>query len=184
MRFIIVLGSSNKNIIKKRVDVAIEYFNRYNAELRDLDLYDNGYIEQYLILSGGGSPVLDRDKNVPANKRCIAQTESEYMRQYAILKGIPQQFILTESKSVNTEQNIINSKKMVDTFSYGGINTDIIICTSKFHALRAKVISQNIMKGYNLSFIYPEEEVSFEQHNKEMISMYKYMLSTFEKTIK
>ncbi|BFH64781.1 hypothetical protein PAJ34TS1_53730 [Paenibacillus azoreducens] len=57
------------------------------------------------------------------------------MQKYAIEKGIPPEHTLKEDRSVNTYQNMLFSKQIMDSLKNGKYNS--IFTTNNFHLFRA-----------------------------------------------
>lgn len=117
--YVIVLGAKVRgtkitNSLKKRLDKAAEY------------AMGNPNIK--LIVSGGQGPGED-------------VTEAKAMKEYLILKGIPAVNIIEEGASRNTNENIINSKKIIQDRNIAEgkdiTQTKIIVVTNGFHVYRA-----------------------------------------------
>lgn len=123
--YMIVLGSQVRAdgpavITKYRLDRAREY-------LKD-------HPETVCIVSGG------QGKNEPAPEAVI-------MKQYLVQKGIPTEQILTEDRSLNTIENIRNSKAMIlEQKSAEGdaeIEDDVGIVTNNFHVFRGVMLARH-----------------------------------------
>lgn len=115
LEYIIVLGakvdeSGPSSILKARLNAAIK-----SAEQNP---------EAKIIVSGG------QGSNEPFS-------EAEGMRRYLVEKGIDEGRIILEPDSLNTNQNIINSKKII-----GNNEARIGIVTSNFHVYRACKIAK------------------------------------------
>lgn len=80
-----------------------------------------------IIFSGGQGP----DENL---------SEAEAMQTYAIEKGIPPEHTLKKDRSVNTYQNMLFSKQMMDSLKNGKYNS--IFTTNNFHLLRASLFAK------------------------------------------
>lgn len=120
--YIIVLGSGLLNgkevtpLLASRVDKSIEaYFENEGSTL---------------VLSGGQGP----DEDI---------SESQAMKNYALSKGVPEQAILMEDKSVNTEENLLFSKKLIDA-KQSGAQENILVVTTSYHVLRALLLAKNL----------------------------------------
>lgn len=138
MSVILVLGNNNKEVSLKRVDRALEYFKNCNTS------------DKYLMFSGGVS----------------YPTEAEYMKEYAISKGMNDDSIITESESRNTIENFQKSKEILDkNFKHGSCS--VIVCTSAFHIKRSMVLARMILVGYYTTFIHTQEVVSEIQCKNE-----------------
>ncbi|GLY12467.1 YdcF family protein [Pseudobacillus badius] len=120
--FIIVLGSGLINdkvppLLASRINKAIDfYWKQANAAFPPI-----------LLFSGGQGP----DENLP---------EAEAMQKYAIEKGIPSEHTLTETRSVNTFQNMLFSKQIMD--SVKGSEYNSIFTTNNFHLFRASLYAK------------------------------------------
>jgi uncharacterized SAM-binding protein YcdF (DUF218 family) len=68
-------------------------------------------------------------------------SESVAMWQYAKRKGIPDEDMLLESKSVSTFENMMFSKRIMDSES-GGKPYRCIYATSNYHLLRAGILAR------------------------------------------
>ncbi len=82
---IVVLGNSQRSVLKKRLDTAIDRVNSRR---------ENG-LGTFLIFSGSFG-------------------EAEEMEKLALERNIPEKFYVLENKSVNTNQNIAFSKTLLD----------------------------------------------------------------------
>ncbi|MCQ2500897.1 MAG: YdcF family protein [Lachnospiraceae bacterium] len=108
--YLIVLGAHiNGDVVSRalqnRLDTAVRYY-RENPDTK-------------LILSGGKGPGEDI-------------TEAQAMREYLLQKGVPEESILTEEQSFNTEENIVNCRKLAERD-----DKKLIIVTNRFHLSRA-----------------------------------------------
>lgn len=114
--FIIVLGSGLINdkvppLLASRINKAIDFYRKQAAISSP----------PTIIFSGGQGP----DENLP---------EAEAMQMYAVEKGIPIEHTIQENRSVNTYQNMLFSKQIMDSLKdkYRSIFT-----TNNFHLFRA-----------------------------------------------
>ena len=64
-------------------------------------------------------------------------TEAEAMRRYLVQEGIEAERLLMEGNSVNTEENIRNSAKLI-----GDKSKKVVIVSNSFHIYRAKGIAK------------------------------------------
>lgn len=119
---VIVLGAKirGENVTRAladRLDAAYDYASKEGNE------------DVIIIVSGGQG-----DDEVT--------TEAKVMKQYLVDKGMDEERVLMEDKSVNTKQNL--------TFSYEiikekiGEDAKIAICTSNFHVYRATLLAKNM----------------------------------------
>lgn len=116
--FIIVLGSGLINdkvppLLASRINKAIDFYQKQAAV----------NAPPTIIFSGGQGP----DENLP---------EAEAMQKYAVEKGIPLEHTLQENRSVNTYQNMLFSKRIMDTLKPDG-KYNSIFTTNNFHLFRS-----------------------------------------------
>jgi len=121
--FIIVLGSGLINdkvppLLASRIQKAIDFYHRQAAVSTP----------PTIILSGGQGA----DENLP---------EAEAMQRYAIEKGIPIEHTLQENRSVNTYQNMLFSKQIMDDIKQGEAYNSIFT-TNNFHLFRAGIYAR------------------------------------------
>lgn len=123
--YIIVLGAGLLNghivspLLARRIDKGIEFYRKQLAA--------TGKAAK-LLMSGGQGP----DEELP---------EAQAMKQYALAQGIPEKDILTETRSVNTLQNMKFSKELMDQLS--DFNEYHAIFTSNnYHIFRAGIYAQ------------------------------------------
>ena len=126
-----VRGSELSNSLKKRLDKALEYAeNNPNT---------------VLVLSGGKGEGEDI-------------SEAEAMYDYLQYNGIPESQLLLEEQSVNTVQNIVFSKKVIDyqekykameareslldSYKERSDSVKIAVLTSNYHVFRAEAIAR------------------------------------------
>lgn len=114
--FIIVLGSGLINdkvppLLASRINKAIDFY------WKQISVGSPPII----IFSGGQGP----DENLP---------EAEAMQKYAIEKGIPIEHTIQENRSVNTYENMLFSKQIMDTLKN---KYNSIFSTNNFHLFRA-----------------------------------------------
>lgn len=120
--FIIVLGSGLINdevppLLASRINKAIDFYWKQAAVA----------FPPIIIFSGGQGA----DENLP---------EAEAMQKYAVEKGIPIEHTLTETCSVNTFQNMLYSKQIMDSMKEGNYNS--IFTTNNFHLFRASLYAK------------------------------------------
>ncbi len=116
--FVLVLGAQVENdrisaSLKYRLDAAYEIYTEHP--------------ESVFVVSGGQGP----DEN---------NSEAYYMEQYLIEKGVPSEQIICEDQSLNTFENIKNSKQIMDSFSDGEYSVTVV--SNAFHTFRAKFLAQ------------------------------------------
>lgn len=165
MKVIIVLGSSDLNICRRRVDRAIEEFQKQPAE--DLVGFDKTPVCLQKILFSGSNPKTET-------------YEAILMKNYAESRGIDSRFLLTETESRNTIENFLFSKKILEN-NYPVLE-NVCICTSNFHIARSMMIAKFILKDYYLSFIATREVITPEEKQRENVSVI-HCLEFFKKQL-
>jgi uncharacterized SAM-binding protein YcdF (DUF218 family) len=140
MEIIIVLGNSNPIIMKKRVERSITEFKRTSYEY--YDHFSREYKANKLLLFTGGL--------------------SDNMKEYALSQNIDKKFIVTENKSRNTIQNMVETKKLLrEMFTDSVIfSPKLTICTSSFHIRSSIIISKFYLAEYILNYIHTDEHVT------------------------
>lgn len=120
-----LIGSRVPPLLAGRIDKAIRFYEKQKKR----------HHPPKLLFSGGkGSDE--------------ALSEAEAMKQYALTKGIPPEFILTETDSVNTRENMLYSKKIMEQDA-GQKPYLCIYATSNFHLLRAGIYARQC--GLNIA---------------------------------
>jgi len=158
--FTIVLGNSNIQILNSRLNKGIsEFFKTKNYEDEE-DVYG---IHNFIILSGRGNGINFNDKTY--------SSEAEYMFEY-VSKYIQTKYIILESNSNNTFENLTNCYKLISNrypiHQYNG-NIHVNICTSSFHIKRSLVIATLLNKNnYNLNFFHTNEKFTEDINKKEL----------------
>lgn len=142
--YVIVLGAQVRGTrpslnLAKRLDKACEYLDKN--------------LNTKVIVSGGQGPGEDI-------------TEAEAMKNYLLEKGIDENRIIVENKSVNTHENIKFSKKIINNDK-----AKIVIVTSSFHVYRGVRIAKrqgitsveglgSSIKWYTVPNLYLREAVA------------------------
>lgn len=90
-----------------------------------IELYEQGAVE-YLVLTGGKS-------------EDAASSEAEVGKQYAMEKGIPEEDILYEDRSLVTEENLNNAKEVAKK---NEIHSFLLV-SDQFHLKRAVAMAEN-----------------------------------------
>ncbi|MGR3775648.1 YdcF family protein [Bacillus paramycoides] len=121
--FIIVLGSGLINdkvppLLASRINKAIDFYWKQASITTP----------PTIIFSGGQGP----DENLP---------EAEAMQKYAIEKGVPLEHTAQENRSVNTYQNMLFSKEIMDSLKPEG-KYKSIFTTNNFHLFRAGIYAR------------------------------------------
>ncbi len=107
-------GETPSRILRERLDVAIDYYNRNNDVL--------------IIVSGGRGPQEDI-------------TEALAMERYLLNKGIPATAIIKEEGSTSTSENFKNSKQILE--KQFGTEYSVAFISNEYHIYRAKGIAEN-----------------------------------------
>ena len=115
--FLIVLGArlygdKPAPLLRYRLDAAVEYHQKFP--------------DVPIIVSGGQG----HGENI---------TEAKAMKDYLINKGIDEPLIIEENKSTNTNENIIYSKKIIETSTTE--DYEVVIITNGFHCYRSKLLA-------------------------------------------
>ncbi|MCR4610419.1 MAG: YdcF family protein [Lachnospiraceae bacterium] len=110
---VIVLGSTNKYYISDIMNARIKEAARY------LDKHDNAIC---IACGGIGSEYY--------------KTEAEYIAVELAKYGIPKSRIITETTSINTYENMMNAKKIIEERNLSKL---VAIATSDFHQYRAGI---------------------------------------------
>lgn len=137
MNIVIVLGrklTPNGNpskILKTRMNTAINKFK--SLKYPKIMILSGGIPEEYQI----------RSQNFP--------TEAEMMLELALQKGIPMENIILEPDSSTTEENMINTNKIIENLSKRNIRIGkIYLVTSDFHMKRSNIFAKKYIKKLNL----------------------------------
>ena len=129
---LVVLGCKVKNgapslMLKRRLDAAYNYLS--------------GHENVNVVVSGGQG----QDEII---------SEAQCMRDYLVSKGISENRIYMEDKSVNTEQNLSYSR---DIIKNNNLFTDITLVTDGFHQYRAEMFAKRQgIDPHNISAHTPE----------------------------
>lgn len=87
-----------------------------------IELYKRGYIKKIVFTGGSGSVLHPEDKEGP------------WVERYLLTLGIPKQGFLIESESVNTHENAVFTKALLDKEKMKG---EFLLITSGFHMRRS-----------------------------------------------
>ncbi len=121
--FVVVLGAGLINgervtpLLASRVDRGIQFFKR------QLEKTNN---PPFLLMSGGKGS----DEKI---------SEAEAMRNYALEQGVPPEYILIETASTTTLENMKFSKKIIDEKKK---NAKVIFASSNYHIFRASLFAK------------------------------------------
>lgn len=115
--FVVVLGARlNGNTPSKLLTYRLEAAAAYHKK----------YPQAIIIVSGGKG----NGENI---------SEAEAMKNYLVKKGIDEKLIIEETQSTNTNENIIFSKKIINTFPTK--KPTVTIITNGFHCFRSKLLA-------------------------------------------
>ena len=166
MKFIIVLGNRNRDIMEKRVDRALEEFYSSPQVDVDQDTHDRRLLKT-LLFSGGSSDGASKPEG------------AVMMNDFALSKGIDKEFIVTEDKSRTTVENFLHCRKILqEAFPYNHVGwwrPKVTICTSSFHIRRAMVLAKLLLPEYELSFVDTREAVSRQEQADEWLLLFRYL---------
>jgi hypothetical protein len=189
MNFIIVLGSSNAEKRRLRVQKAVDYYYHlvaidhisYTAKrgINSFTAYDDEYESCIkdkirIVFSGKG------------NETVIGGTEAADMYKIATKLGIPENICIVEPESQNTHENLVNTLNLLQSYSwfkptFYSTKPVFTICTSHFHAKRSLVMGIFILSNYgHVNIIHTGEPITKElaDREKEILDAYirEYML--------
>lgn len=129
-QYIIVLGSGLIGervppLLASRIDKGIQLFHKYNSKENPVKL----------VFTGG-----------QGSDEAIA--EGLAMAQYARDKGLAEEHIIIEDKAVNTYENLLFSKQLIETdraLQHGkDKKTNIILTTNNFHVFRSLLWARKV----------------------------------------
>lgn len=120
---------------KNNVGYFVESSDRF---IQTANLYQSGYIKKILV-SGGSGMLLKKEPD-----------EASFLRKQLIHNGIPDTAIIVETKSKNTYENAIFSKKILDSLN---LLPPYIVITSAIHVPRSNKVFAKA--GYTNYFMYP-----------------------------
>lgn len=106
-------------MLRNRLDKAIQFRNNQLAK---------GITPATFLVTGGRGPGK-------------STSEAAVMAEYLVAKGIPQNQIILEDKSINTHQNFLYSQRLLEH------KEQILFVTSSFHVLRGKVYANQLGLG-------------------------------------
>ncbi|MFA9558292.1 YdcF family protein [Evansella sp. AB-rgal1] len=92
---------------------------------RALEVYDEGLAKNFILTGGLGT---------------FPPTEAEAMKEYLLNFGVPEEHMFLESLATNTEENLNNSKEIMDEEGW----ESAIIVTDVFHIKRALTIAEDL----------------------------------------
>lgn len=140
--YLIVLGAGLINgnqvspLLASRINRAITFANNQVKK---------GHKYPKIIMSGGQG----KDESI---------FEAAAMKNYAIKQGVPADKILVETKSINTYQNMLFSKR-VATDDFGSANFKAEFFTNNYHVFRAALLAKQV--GLNANGIGAKTKLYF-----------------------
>lgn len=121
-------------------------------------------------------------KNVPvvvcgAKGKDEPETEAAVMKRYLVRKGIPEEMILTDPDSFNTQQNLTHAKKLLD--DYPEEIRKVLIVTSDYHVPRSLALAGDL--GFDAEGIGSPclQEFWIKNHSREALAWCKYWLNKY-----
>ncbi len=131
----LVLGCSDYDIMKHRVDEAIK-------------LYRRGLFKKIVLTGGVGYFSTKRHSS-----------EASIMKDYMIINGVLEEDILVEDCSRDTYENVKNSVKIIENEFNKSAN--VILITSSFHIKRAKAILDKLssLKVYSYGVLDGKHDI-------------------------
>lgn len=126
--YLIILGCRIREdgslypLLQGRVDRAIEVYRKQEEKTGE---------KAYFVPSGGQGS----DEVI---------SEAQAMKRYLAARGIPEEYILTEDRSVNTQENMCFSRSLIEAHcrQLGKENGTIAFSTTNYHVFRSGIISR------------------------------------------
>lgn len=149
--FVIVLGaqvrgSSLSPSLKYRLDATLSYYYQHPTTT---------------IIVSGGQGIGEDD------------SEANIMKQYLVKQGIPSEKILMEDQSTSTYENLLFTKKILDTYQR---NYTVTIITNGFHCYRALYIAKKL--GYD-AYTYAAKEHAISTPHYYIREFFAYLKDAF-----
>lgn len=157
--FIIILGCKYTSdfkpslLLKKRLDTALNFYYKQLQETQKKALF---------IVSGGKGTL-------------TKPSEAQVMKKYLMDKGILQDQIIMEDKSINTYQNMKFSKKIIQSINK---KAKSIFVTNGFHLFRSSIFAD--MNKLNASGLSSKSETWYYSMST-FIMEYKGVFDTYRK---
>jgi uncharacterized SAM-binding protein YcdF (DUF218 family) len=107
------------------------------------------------------------------------ETEAAAMKRYLLDKGIPEDMILTDPESFNTDQNLENAKKLLD--AYPTEIRKVLVVTSDYHVPRSLALARD--QGLDATGLGSPclPEYWLKNHGREALAWVKYWLNKYLK---
>ena len=105
------------------------------------------------------------------------EPEAVAMKKYLQGEGIPEDMILTDPDSFNTEQNLAHAKKLLD--EYPGEIRKVVIVTSDYHVPRSMALAEDL--GLDATGIGSPclQEYWLKNHSREALAWVKYWMKKY-----
>lgn len=122
----------------------------------------------YMIVTGGPNAATDR----------YGPTEARVMKDLAVSEGVPLDSIVCETASLNTIENLIGTKEILENHS----TQKVILVTSDFHMKRAKLLFEKICDSrYQLECIEDHPPWASDSEREKEEQTEEYMLSQLDR---
>ena len=105
------------------------------------------------------------------------EPEADTMKRYLLDKGVPEEMILTDPDSFNTEQNLENAKKLLE--EYPADIRKVVIVTSDYHVPRSVALAEDLgldAEGVGSPCL---SEYWIKNHSRETLAWVKYWLKKY-----
>ena len=102
------------------------------------------------------------------------EAEGTVMRSWMIANGVPESDVIAETESVNTRQNLLNAKKIME--EHGLVKP--LLVTSDYHVARALALAKQIGLDAVGRGSPSKPEYFLKNHIQEGLSWVKFLLET------
>ncbi len=105
------------------------------------------------------------------------EPEAVVMKRYLAERGVPEESILTDPDSFNTEQNLEHARELLRT-SYNGIRK-VLVVTSDYHVPRSLALAKDL--GLDAAGLGSpcKPEYWLKNHSREALAWCKYWLKKY-----
>lgn len=141
-----IVYEQDNSEVKEKCDIGIILGNESLMGLRcdkGIQLYEDGLVDKLVVTGGIG--ILNHDRKTP---------EADKMHTILRDRGIPDKDIIVENESHDTNENMINSLKIISS-RYSNIDVRKIkyaIITSDFHIRRSLALFAHAIGTYDNAF--------------------------------
>ncbi|EGP5401521.1 MAG: YdcF family protein [Enterococcus faecium] len=162
--YIIVLGSGLIDgyivppLLQNRINKALDFYFKQKKETGK---------NAMIIFSGGKGD----DEHL---------SEAEAMKQFALEQGLPEEDVIVEDQSVNTQENMLFSKQIMERRSPNGYK--VIFSTNNFHLLRAGIYARRVhlkAQGIGAKTAFYFLPNAFIREFVAYLNLYRYYHLTF-----